>query len=103
MNEVITLLPSLVWRAVVWAARQVLPTWLIGVESPCSHGSSRWAKGADRDRLGRSRSPEKLAGDGVVLGFFNGRVIESPREDNVLLLGVQRSGKTSSVVVPTLL
>jgi type IV secretion system protein VirD4 len=38
-----------------------------------------------------------------VLGFFHGRVIESPREDNVLLLGVQRSGKTSSVVVPTLL
>ena len=38
-----------------------------------------------------------------MLGFFNRQVIQSPREDNVLLLGVQRSGKTSSVVVPTLL
>jgi type IV secretory pathway TraG/TraD family ATPase VirD4 len=38
-----------------------------------------------------------------VLGFLNGRAIESPAEDNVLLLGVQRSGKTSTVVVPTLL
>ena len=103
MNEVIAPLPYLVLRGLVWAARQILPWWLIGVESPGSHGSSRWAKGADLDRLGRPRSPEKLAGDGVVLGFFNSRVIESPPEDNVLLLGVQRSGKTSSVVVPTLL
>ena len=38
-----------------------------------------------------------------MLGFFNRRVVQSPAEDNVLLLGVQRSGKTSSVVVPTLL
>jgi type IV secretory pathway TraG/TraD family ATPase VirD4 len=29
--------------------------------------------------------------------------VQSPAEDNVLLLGVQRSGKTSTVVVPTLL
>jgi type IV secretion system protein VirD4 len=103
VSEVITPLPSLVWRAVAWTARQVLPSWLIAAESPRSHGSSQWAKGVDRNRLGRPRSPEKMAGDGVVLGFFKGRVIESPREDNVLLLGVQRSGKTSSVVVPTLL
>src|SRR5207253_11087087 len=33
----------------------------------------------------------------------NRRIIQSPAEDNLLLLGVQRSGKTSSVVVPTLL
>ena len=103
MNEIISPLPYLVWRAIVWAARQVLPSWLIGVESPGSHGSSRWAKSGDSSRLGRLRSPDRVAGDGVLLGFFNGRVIEAPREDNVLLLGVQRSGKTSCVVVPTLL
>jgi type IV secretion system protein VirD4 len=103
MNELLAPLPSLVWRAVIWAVRQVLPSWLAGGESPRSHGSSRWAKSGDGRLLGRPRSPGKLAGDGVVLGFFNGRVIESPREDNVLLLGVQRSGKTSGVVVPTLL
>src|SRR5207249_5259794 len=30
-------------------------------------------------------------------------LIQSPAEDNVILFGVQRSGKTSTVVVPTLL
>jgi type IV secretory pathway TraG/TraD family ATPase VirD4 len=49
------------------------------------------------------RPADSLAGDGIVLGFFSRQVIQSPAEDNVLLLGVQRSGKTSSVVVPTLL
>ena len=44
-----------------------------------------------------------MHGDGIVLGWHAGRLIESPVEDNVLLFGVQRSGKTSSVVVPTLL
>jgi type IV secretory pathway TraG/TraD family ATPase VirD4 len=38
-----------------------------------------------------------------VLGFMQGQALQSPAEDNVLLLGVQRSGKTSCVVVPTLL
>src|SRR6266508_424910 len=96
-------LPSVLWRAVVCAARQFLPSWLVGIESPRSHGSSRWASTSERKRLGRVAAPDQLAGDGIVLGFFGGRVIQSPREDNVLLLGVQRSGKTSSVVVPTLL
>src|SRR5438874_11144283 len=53
--------------------------------------------------LGRTRRPEQVVGDGIVLGFLQNRVLQSPAEDNVLLLGVQRSGKTSSVVVPTLL
>jgi len=103
MSELLTSLPSLLWRAVVWTARQFLPSWLIGIESPRSHGSSRWAQSGDRDRLGRALPADQLAGDGIVLGFFKRRVIQSPREDNALLLGVQRSGKTSSVVVPTLL
>ncbi len=103
MNDLLNSLPSLLWRAVVGAARQLLPAWLVGTDSPRSHGSSRWAEWSDRNRLGRVRTAHELVGDGIVLGFFNRRVIQSPAEDNVLLLGVQRSGKTSSVVVPTLL
>lgn len=70
---------------------------------PQSHGSSRWAIRRDRKHLGHLTDPDRVAGDGVVLGFFGNRLVQSPPEDNVLLLGVQRSGKTSSVVVPTLL
>jgi hypothetical protein len=44
MSACLNLLPSLLWRAVVWTTRQLLPSWLIGVESPRSHGSSRWAR-----------------------------------------------------------
>jgi type IV secretion system protein VirD4 len=94
---------ALALHAVLSTARLVLPTWLVGPGSPNSHGSSRWARSVDRRQLGRSRQANGLAGDGIVLGFLNGRVIQSPAEDNALLLGVQRSGKTSSIVVPTLL
>ncbi len=84
-------------------ARWCLPAWLVGTASPNSHGSSRWARSSDGGRLGRLARADRLAGDGIVLGFSNGRALQSPVEDNVLLMGVQRSGKTSSVVVPTLL
>jgi len=90
-------------RALVSLARSCLPSWLVGSTSPQSHGSSRWARSTDRQTLGRSARADRLAGDGIVVGFVNGRVLQSPAEDNVLLLGVQRSGKTSSVVVPSLL
>ena len=70
---------------------------------PQSHGASRWAGRWDRRSLGRRSRPERAAGDGVALGFLGRRLLQSPAEDNVLLLGVQRSGKTSTVVVPTLL
>ena len=103
MTEMFIRLPSLLWRVVVGAARQFLPPWLIGLESPGSHGSSQWARRGDALQLGRITVPGRLHGDGIVLGFFNRHVLQSPREDNLLLLGVQRSGKTSSVVVPTLL
>jgi type IV secretory pathway TraG/TraD family ATPase VirD4 len=44
-----------------------------------------------------------MHGDGIVLGWHYGLLVQSPAEDNVLLFGVQRSGKTSTIVVPTLL
>lgn len=70
---------------------------------PHSHGSSRWAGWRDRKRIGRITRPERASGDGIALGFLGPYLVQSPAEDNVLLLGVQRSGKTSTVVVPTLL
>jgi type IV secretion system protein VirD4 len=84
-------------------ARTFLPGWLVGSSDRVSHGASSWAQPGQRKLLGRWVAPERLAPDGVVLGWLGRQVLQSPAEDNVLLLGVQRSGKTSSVVVPTLL
>ena len=70
---------------------------------PRSHGESRWAGRLDSRRLGRRAWPSRLKPDGIVLGWLGSRVLQSPAEDNVLVFGVQRSGKTSTVVVPTLL
>jgi len=83
-----------------WAWRSWLGTGGVVADS---HGDSRWATGRDRGRLGRSASPKRMHPDGIVLGWFKGRLLQTPREDNLLLLGVQRSGKTATVVVPTLL
>ena len=47
--------------------------------------------------------PGAMLADGIVLGWLGRRLLQSPAEDNVVLFGVQRSGKTSTVVVPTLL
>ena len=68
-----------------------------------THGESRWASGFDLRGLGRRTSASRLKPDGIVLGWLGRRVLQSPTEDNVLIFGVQRSGKTSTVVVPTLL
>jgi type IV secretion system protein VirD4 len=70
---------------------------------PRSHGHSRWASFFDAHRLGRPSLAGRLRTDGIVLGWFGGRLLQSPAEDNVLTFGVQRSGKTSTVAVPTLL
>jgi len=84
-------------------ARQLFPSWLLGTPSPQSHGTSRWAKSSERRELGRPVLPGRMHSDGIVLGWQGRRLLQSPAEDNVLLFGVQRSGKTSTVVVPTLL
>jgi type IV secretion system protein VirD4 len=85
------------------AARNLLPTWLFPPSTPDSHGASRWARSRERNQLGRPATAERMHGDGIVLGWHDRRLLQSPAEDNVLLFGVQRSGKTSTVVVPTLL
>jgi type IV secretion system protein VirD4 len=85
------------------AVRLCMPGWLVGSSAPQSHGTSRWARWRERRDLGRPAAPDHLHGDGIVLGWHEGRLLQSPAEDNVLLFGVQRSGKTSTVVVPTLL
>jgi len=90
-------------RVLLEVGRQLLPAWFIGLGQAESHGSSRWARSPERGRLGRQAWPERMHGDGIVLGWLGRRVLQSPAEDNVILFGVQRSGKTSTVVVPTLL
>jgi type IV secretory pathway TraG/TraD family ATPase VirD4 len=68
-------------------------------QRPDSHGSGRWAKGGDLKML---RS-DPASVDGAVVGWSGQSALRLPDEDNLLLFGVQRSGKTSTVVVPTLL
>ena len=64
-----------------------------------SHGSGRWAKGRDLNLL--QADPSSVAG--AVVGWSGHSALRLPDEDNLLLFGVQRSGKTSTVVVPSLL
>jgi type IV secretory pathway TraG/TraD family ATPase VirD4 len=66
---------------------------------PDSHGSGRWARARDLKPL-RS-DPASVRG--AVVGWSGHSALRLPDEDNLLLFGVQRSGKTSTVVVPTLL
>src|SRR5258706_5475707 len=101
--QVLSTAARLLVDGLVGLARHLLPAWLIGASAPDSHGTSRWARSRERRQLGRIAAAERLYGDGVVLGWHDGRLLQSPAEDNVLLFGVQRSGKTSTVVVPTLL
>jgi len=101
VSALTSLVADLLIRAVVGAIGLALNGWPSA--RPQSHGSSRWAARRDRKLLGRISSPERAAGDGIALGFLGVDFLQAPAEDNVLLLGVQRSGKTSTVVVPTLL
>lgn len=103
MRRLLFALLQLAGDVVASFAEQLLPSWLLGSGSPESHGTSRWARHAERHQLGRVSAPARMHGDGIVLGWHDSRLLESPFEDNVLLFGVQRSGKTSTVVVPTLL
>ncbi len=75
----------------------------ISGDSSRSHGDSRWARGWDLRGLGRRAWPSRLKPDGIILGWLGRRVLQTPAEDNALIFGVQRSGKTSTIVVPTLL
>jgi type IV secretion system protein VirD4 len=101
MTALTNLIADLLIGAVTGAIGLVLRRW--PGTRPHSHGSSRWAGWLDHGRLGRLAVPDRAAGNGITLGFLGCRVLQSPAEDNVLVLGVQRSGKTSTVVVPTLL
>src|SRR5713226_8547800 len=99
MNALIALFGDLLVRAVTGVISFALGGW--SVARPQSHGSSRWAGRRDRKQLGRICRAEQAAGDGIALGFLGRDFLQSPAEDNVLLLGVRRTGKTTTVVVPT--
>ncbi len=101
MTALANLVADLLIRLITGTIALVLNGW--PSDRPQSHGSSRWAGRRDRKQLGRTTRPERAAGDGIAIGFLGRHLLQSPAEDNVLLLGVQRSGKTSTVVVPTLL
>jgi len=79
-----------VYVAIRWSALQ---------KGLTSHGDSRWARADDLTDL-RSGG---ASGSGIVIGWAGSHLLRVPAEDNLLVLGVQRSGKTSTVVVPTLL
>jgi type IV secretion system protein VirD4 len=70
-----------------------------GWSRPDTHGDSRWAQARDLKVL-IVRTP---AGDRIDLGWMGRHLLQAPAEDNVLVFGVQRSGKTSALAVPTLL
>jgi type IV secretion system protein VirD4 len=106
--------PTLFWTLAVsfgvlataaLVALSLLLITLLGSRSArlTTHGESRWAARSEARKLGRTARPDHLYGDGIVLGWMGSRVLQTPREDNALVFGVQRAGKTSSVVVPTLL
>src|ERR1700680_5050831 len=101
MTALATAFADLLIRAMTGLVSFALGGW--SSSRPSSHGSSRWASWREHRRLGRVSTPHRAAGDGIVLGFLGRHLLQSPAEDNVLLLAVQRSGKTSTVVVPTLL
>jgi type IV secretion system protein VirD4 len=88
-------LAPLILPAIGLAAYRVLLKGLLRGDD--THGRSRWARARDLWLLSSERTP------GIVLGWLGGRLLRAPAEDNVLAFGVQRSGKTSTLVVPTLL
>jgi type IV secretion system protein VirD4 len=103
MSELVVSTVEMLGRGIVEVLRLVLPRWLLGASAPNSHGASRWARRSEYQLLGRLASPDRAHGDGIAIGFLGRRLLQTPAEDNLLLLGVQRSGKTTTVVVPTLL
>jgi type IV secretion system protein VirD4 len=102
MSAVLTVFVRIAAQLALEAARQLMPAWLFG-SAPETHGSSRWARRSEQRKIGRAARADAMHRDGIVLGWRGDRLIQSPAEDNVLLFGVQRSGKTSTVVIPTLL
>ncbi len=70
-----------------------------GLRRPDSHGASRWAKSSELRQL--HADPATVCG--AVIGWNGRKLLRLPDEDNLLVFGVQRSGKTSTVVVPSLL
>ena len=42
-------------------------------------------------------------GDGIPVGWLQNAPLTTPAEDSLLVLGAQRSGKTSAIAIPALL
>ena len=91
--------PAWVLLSVLGVGALAWTSWGKGGRGRQSHGHSRWATGRDLRQL-TQRGGRR---NGIVLGWFGRSLVTAPAEDNVLAFGVQRSGKTSTLVIPTLL
>jgi type IV secretion system protein VirD4 len=65
--------------------------------SPGTSGAARWATKADLNNAGL------CASSGMVFGVFNGRIIRHNGPEHVLVVAPTQSGKSTSIVIPTLL
>jgi type IV secretion system protein VirD4 len=61
------------------------------------HGTTTWATRKD------VRQSRLFAKRGLVLGSFRGRVLRFDGQENVLLVGPQRAGKGTGIIIPSLL
>src|SRR5258708_1839119 len=89
LSSLISSALALLGRVIAWAAQEFLPAWLVGSSAPHTHGSSRWAHSAELVRLGCSRLPDRLAGDGIVLGFVAATALHSPPQSHPPPLGLR--------------
>jgi type IV secretion system protein VirD4 len=83
----------------VGCAALAIDRWHGVLLRPDSHGTSRWARNRELRHL--HVSPAEVFG--AAIGWHGNALLRLPDEDNLLVFGVQRSGKTSAVVLPTLL
>ncbi len=100
MKRFLTAALHLIAPVAIEIARQLLPSWMLGAGSPDSHGGSRWARSHERRRLGRLSKPASMHGDGIVLGWHAGGLLESPAEDNVILLAFSARAKRQRLLSP---
>ena len=61
------------------------------------HGTTTWATKKD------VRQSKLFAQRGLVLGSFRGKVLRFDGQENVLLVGPQRAGKGTGIIIPSLL
>lgn len=72
---------------------------LLVLLAPSIHGDARFATGADLGKFGMF----KPAGNGILVGKFDGKLVRLPGQQFVILAAPTRSGKGVGIVIPNLL